>query len=381
MKEYSSWFQKAFHSPADRQWYLRRLIENQVVSQANLRLAHLLLSKKLSNLVITTNFDDFISRSLTIFGEPYIVCDHPETIQRIDPESDDLQIVHVHGTYWFYDCCNLEGEVQARSRRSTQRPSSMADFLDRIFINRSPLVLGYSGWEGDIFMSALKRRLKGELPYNLYWFCYQRSVIQALPNDLTEHPNVFFVVPELSKTGSDSRRSPVRRASQSRKPSTGDKASEAYLDASAALDALVAGLALDAPPLTRDPLGFFAKQLRHSLPPDEGVNKRPDPYLITKVIKRIERASQNLTATEQKLESVRDAVRRSQYREAISSASTVTDMEMADDQTRDLMECFWRALSFWTTRSRNSGLRSSHQFRRRPTTAESGRLRHKSLGG
>src|SRR5450631_3512683 len=66
---------------------------------------------------ITTNFDDFISRSLTIFGEPHIVCDHPETIQRIDPETDDLQIVHVHGTYWFYDCCNLEGEVEARSKK------------------------------------------------------------------------------------------------------------------------------------------------------------------------------------------------------------------------------------------------------------------------
>jgi hypothetical protein len=101
MAEYSWWFQRAFHSPADRQWYLRGLIANRFVSQANLRLAHLLLSKKLGNLVITTNFDDFISRSLTIFGEPHIVCDHPETIQRIDPETDDLQIVHVHGTYWF----------------------------------------------------------------------------------------------------------------------------------------------------------------------------------------------------------------------------------------------------------------------------------------
>ena len=130
MREYSWWFQRAFHSPADRQWYLRSLIEKQSVSHANLRLAHLLLSKKISNLVVTTNFDDFVSKSLTIFGEPHIVCDHPDTIQRIDAENDDLQIVHVHGTYWFYDCCNLEGELEARSRKSPQA-SSMADFLDR----------------------------------------------------------------------------------------------------------------------------------------------------------------------------------------------------------------------------------------------------------
>lgn len=79
--------QRAFHSPADRQGYLRSLIEDRFVSQANLRLAHLLLSKRMANLVVTTNFDDFISRSLTIFGEAHVVCDHPETIQRIAPRA------------------------------------------------------------------------------------------------------------------------------------------------------------------------------------------------------------------------------------------------------------------------------------------------------
>jgi hypothetical protein len=343
MGVYSWWFQRAFHSPADRQWYLRSLIENRFVSQANLRLAHLLLSKKLSNLVITTNFDDFVSKSLTIFGEPHIVCDLPETIQRIDPESDDLQIVHVHGTYWFYDCCNLEGEVEARSRRSRQTASSMADFLDRVLNNRSPLVLGYSGWEGDVFMSALKRRLKRGLPYNLYWFCYQRGDIQNLPSDLTDHPNVYFVVPELTKSGSDSRRSSGRRGSPSLKPAADEKTSESHLAASEVLDAIVSRLALDAPPLTRDPLGFFAEHLRRSLPPDEAVSVRPDPYLIGKVIRRIERARQNLTATEQKLESVRDAVRRSQYREAIGNASAIMDADIDKDEIGELTEMLFLA--------------------------------------
>src|SRR5512142_483974 len=67
MEEYSWWFQRAFHSPSDRQWFLRKLIEGKYISQANLRLAHLLLSKQIGNLVVTTNFDDFVSRSLSLF--------------------------------------------------------------------------------------------------------------------------------------------------------------------------------------------------------------------------------------------------------------------------------------------------------------------------
>jgi tetratricopeptide (TPR) repeat protein len=323
MREYSWWFQRAFHSPADRQWYLRSLIEKQSVSHANLRLAHLLLSKKISNLVVTTNFDDFVSKSLTIFGEPHIVCDHPDTIQRIDAENDDLQIVHVHGTYWFYDCCNLEGELEARSRKSPQA-SSMADFLDRVLSNRSPLIMGYSGWSGDVFVNALRRRLNRELPYNIYWFCYQRSMIQSLPDDVKGHPNVFFVVPEQANV-------------QARKVGAGEKLPEPTLPASEVLEALVSSFQLEAPPLTRDPLGFFAQQLRNSLPPDDATSVRPDLYLISKVIRRIERARQNLTVLEAALESVRDAVRRSQYSEAVGLAIAVGD-KGDDDQRKELTE-------------------------------------------
>jgi tetratricopeptide (TPR) repeat protein len=342
MKEYSWWFQKAFHSPRDRQWYLRSIIERKFVSHANLRLAHLLLCKKISNLVVTTNFDEFISKSLTLFGEQHIVCDHPDTIQRIDPENDDLQIVHVHGTYWFYDCCNLEGEIEVRSRKSVQTASSMADFLDRILNNRSPLVIGYSGWSGDVFMTALKRRLRRGLPYNIYWFCYQRSAIHALPEELRTHPNVFFVVPEGQRTASDASRI---RTTEGRKATASQTSVEPTLPASEVLDALVTTFELQAPPLTRDPLGFFADQLRRSLPQDAEAHSGRDIYLIRKVIKRIELAGRNLSVTDSKLETVRDALRRSQYKDAILSGRVLASAELDDDQVRELIEALYLAAS------------------------------------
>ena len=157
---YSHWFDQAYPQPSDRQEYLRELIEGKPVSHANLYLAHLLLEKTITNLVVTPNFDDFLSRALTLFGKPHIVCDHPSTVGRIHPDQDDIQIIHVHGTYWFYDCCNLLGEINERSQSSAQTSSTMASLLDRILWERSPLVIGYGGWEGDVIMTALKRRLQ-----------------------------------------------------------------------------------------------------------------------------------------------------------------------------------------------------------------------------
>ena len=168
---YSHWFERAYPHTIERQEYLRCLIEGKPISHANLRLAHLLSEKKVASLVITTNFDDFLSRSLTLFGYPHIVCDHPKTVGRIDPEGHDLQIVHVHGSYWFYDCCNLRGEIEDRAQPSSDTILTMGNLLDHILFQRSPIVIGYGGWDDDVIMTALKHRLRsGALAYNLYWF-------------------------------------------------------------------------------------------------------------------------------------------------------------------------------------------------------------------
>src|SRR5215467_3152398 len=80
---YSHWFERAHPSARQRQQYLRSLIEGKPISPANLRLAHLLLDRRIANIVVTPNFDDFISRALTLFGKSHVVCDHPGTVERI----------------------------------------------------------------------------------------------------------------------------------------------------------------------------------------------------------------------------------------------------------------------------------------------------------
>ncbi len=195
---YSHWFERAFPQASQRQRYFKKLIENKPISHANFRLAHLLSERKLATLVVTPNFDDFLSRALALFGQPHTVCDHPNTVERIDPESPEIQIVHVHGSYWFYDCCNLRGEIEARTEDSRDRAVTMASLLGNILSRRSAIVVGYAGWEGDVIMTALMRRLKSGLPNNLYWYCFRRSGLDSLRLLLKNHRDVCLVLPPPS---------------------------------------------------------------------------------------------------------------------------------------------------------------------------------------
>lgn len=355
LDQYSHWFQTAYAEPDQRQRYLRRLIEGTPITHANFRLAHLLLDNTISNLVVTTNFDDFLSKALTLFGQPHIVCDHPSTVGRINHTRPMVQIVHLHGSYWFYDCCNLRGELEDRARQSRQTSSTMASLLDQILWERSPLVIGYSGWEGDVFMEALKRRTARPLGTNVYWFCHQRSKVDELSDELKGNPNVWLVVPPkpTTTTGSESTGTdePASRQESLKeieaKSSETRRSDEPTLPAQTVFDKLIQAFQLDAPELTRDPLGFFAKSLEESLPKDEASDSSSDLYTIKNIIERVRRAKQRdnqetaqrvLVPAESKLEEVRDALRRAEYREAIRKAEQIEFETLSTEKLEELAE-------------------------------------------
>jgi tetratricopeptide (TPR) repeat protein len=361
---YSHWFQTAYAEPYQRQEYLRALIEGKPITHANFRLAHLLLQHTISNIVVTTNFDDFLSKALGLFGKSHIVCDHPQTAGRINHTQPMLQIVHLHGSYWFYDCCNLRGELEDRAQQSEQTTLTMASLLDMILWDRSPLIIGYSGWEGDVFTEALKRRLARPLRSNAYWFCYKRSDVDSIPDWLKYHANISFVVPNkkpISKpdpgpaaTGTDARLKPGQPLVEDVKStaSSAEKLGEPVLPADTVLDKLIRAFELMAPELTKDPLGFFAKQLDNSLPKDPASDTDYDIYAIKRVIERVTRAKQrddNEAVSvageplDSHLEDVRDALRRADYREAIRQGSQIVLSDLSSEDLAELADAMWAA--------------------------------------
>lgn len=348
--QYSHWFQAAYPQPLQRQRFLRRLIEAKPISHANLRLAHLLLDKTITNLVVTTNFDDYLARALTLFGRTPIVCDHPSTVGRIDPEQPDIQIVHVHGSFWFYDCCNLKGELSQRAERQLSSSLTMASLLDRILANRSPVIMGYSGWEEDVFMAALRRRLAGTLPYNLYWFLYRSADVEVLPDWLRGHPQVRFVrgiepkgLPQTTpaEVGSSSPE-PVAAEPPGNSPA-------AILPAHIVLDKLIEAFALPAPKLTQDPLGFLSERLQKELLVEKSSSAFSDFYFLGSVIERIDQARAMSAQTveddiEGKVEAVRNALRRSMYAEVVIGAANIEPDKLNDEQAVQVLEALKTAL-------------------------------------
>jgi tetratricopeptide (TPR) repeat protein len=349
-KEYSFWMRKAYPQPKDRQNYLRELIEGKPISHANLRLAHLLLEPKIANLVVTTNFDDFLSRALTLFGKPHLVCDHPRTSGRIDPEREDVQIIHVHGSYWFYDCCNLTGEIAHRSELSPEQSQSMASLLDRILANRSPIVVGYGGWEEDVIMQALHRRLESGLNSNLYWFLRERPNPEKkpLPDWLRNHPHVIFVVPKeiLPESSSNNESQTVSgRGNTPKSLEKGDGLKGSTLDAQKVFGAMIQHLGIEPPLLTQDPLQHFREHLETSLPQDAGGQQ--DPYSFQAVIAQIGRAKeQEQEQQPDVLEPIRNAFRKAQYRETIQLVQKILLNGLENDlQRQELIRVLWSAAS------------------------------------
>ncbi|MFK8003869.1 MAG: SIR2 family protein [Polyangiales bacterium] len=310
---YSYWLEEAWPDPDQRRAYFRAKIEGKPLTDANLRLAHLLGSGSLTNLVVTSNFDDFLRRGLELFGYPHVVCDHPATSARIDLSSDDKQVVHVHGTYWFYDLVNTGQEIAERAR-GMRGGTGMSDLLDDALRSRAPLVVGYSGWEQDVIMQSLRQRLKSGLRHQLYWFLYNEHSGHDLPSWLRDHPNVRFVV--------DERTLPAERV----------------------FEALLRAFRVAAPALTRDPLRFFAGRLRATAP-QRNENAGPDLYYFDEVIRRVSSAAEGASKSPLgELERIRNAIRRGRFDEAASYARQASRSYLGKSEQVRLADALWPAV-------------------------------------
>src|SRR5205807_9176119 len=338
-------------------------VEGQPISPANLGLAHLMLGNSVTNVAITPNFDDFLSHALTLMGHPrFRVCDHPRTVDRIDVMSGETQIVHVHGTYWFYDQANLAGEIEARAQRSSQTAFTMASLLENIFRKRSPIVVGYSGWEKDVIMTALKRRLAGRLGYRMYWFCYRQDALVKFPDDLDGLEDVCFILPP----GPEKRVAPEQggfvaiHSKETRRavgPSTlliespldertVGREREEFLEADTVFKRLIGELGLQAPELVRDPLGFFASRFEKAIR-QWGGEEEGTVYSLRSVLGRIKAGQEGEQLRQREranLQRVYEAVARSSFEEAINVSREVNVESLGVDDKRELVQSLWAAV-------------------------------------
>jgi tetratricopeptide (TPR) repeat protein len=283
---YSYWVERAFPQPRQQQDYFRQMMEGKPISAATLRLAHILTDSRTPKIIVTPNFDDALSRAVRLFGREPVICDHPATTSRINLNSDDIRIIHVHGTYWFYDLVNLKEQISERSADSELTTLTMANLLTSLLRDRSPIVVGYSGWERDVIMTCLKRRLVGQLLLNhLYWFCYSLEDAERLPRWLKDHPNVRIVLPDSVLDQIKQNQPEISSDPANSDPLSGRETDRdgKKLKAETVFEEMIRAWDVGRPLLMKDPLGHFIEQLEQVIPRQEESrgSAAPNPYDFT----------------------------------------------------------------------------------------------------
>lgn len=241
-KYYSYWFGQAYKNKIHRQQYLKQIIDKARISTSNLLLAQILNSKKMATTVITPNFDNQLLKSLNLLGN-YNVFSANNVLDNIalTRNSSNIQIMHVHGTYEFYDCCNLEHEITRVASETGIK--STAGTIEEFLKNQAPIVMGYSGWEDDVIMSKIQERLMyAPLPYSLIWFCYSQRDYEILPEWLKLSDDVIFVLPEIANE---------------EEKITDDKEKYRFLPAEDVLSALISKFEFEAPKLFSNPIHYY----------------------------------------------------------------------------------------------------------------------------
>jgi len=346
MEQYSFWIEKAYPSQESRRIYFTGLIKDKPITHAHLRLAHLLTTNKVANIIVTPNFDDLLSRALWLFEKRHITCDHPKIIERIDPGRNEIQIIHVHGNYLFYDLKNLKGEIKERSELE-EKDVRMVERISSIMSQFSPIIVGYSGWENDIIMTALHRTIDEAAKNNIYWFCYQEEDCNSLPEFIKNNPYVKCVVASKSNgkylQSADLDRSDSKGNVPYQKEQIKDITPILNLSAQQVFDAFNRGFECGLPELTEDPLGFFIKKLENTTPSFVSVSDNfqtceQDLYSINMVIQKISRAKKcldnQILESENSLAKIIDAVRKSDYTSALKIPNEL-DLSILDEKQLD----------------------------------------------
>lgn len=285
-KYYSYWFGTAYKNKIHRQQYLKRIINSSKISTSNLLLAQILNSKKIATTVITPNFDNHLLKSINLMGNYEVFSTNSVSDNMaLSPNSSEIQIMHVHGTYQFYDCKNLDSEILEVANQHGIK--STAGTIEEFLKNQVPIVLGYSGWEDDVLMTKLRERLScTSLPYNLIWFCYSRRDYECLPAWLKDSDDVIFVCSFEFESEDE------------------HDEQEKYLPAEDVLSAMISRFSIEAPYIFSNPIKYYIEVIGGFLP------QNIDMFPVNAWKKRLDYFEEQLSELDKQIIELEDAAAR-----------------------------------------------------------------------
>ena len=261
MKYYSEWIEFAYPNRIDRSNLFKGLNAKAKISSANLILAQILDSKKFANTVFTTNFDDSLKRALNLIGtKEFVSAENAMDNLVVNNHTKEIQIIHVHGTYKFYDCANLEDEITEVAGQSGTISSTR--LLNTFLIDQAPIIVGYSGWESDVIMKCLKERISYPTPLRYIWVCHSTKNYDSLPQWLKVSNNIIFVVPSGNDENCDNG-DYIQEFTEN--------INESLIDATKFFKRLVYEFKIPTSTVLSNPYQYFSKTISELLPENEDV--------------------------------------------------------------------------------------------------------------
>ncbi|RJE46519.1 MULTISPECIES: SIR2 family protein [unclassified Dehalobacter] len=312
-KKYSYWIEQAYPNRINRSNYFKSIIKDSKISAANILLAQLIQSKKVATTVFTTNFDNKLKQALDLMGvsDVFVADNHLDNLS-IDVSSPDIQIAHVHGSYQFYDCANLDYEVSEVTGQNGL--TSVAQALRSFLQFKAPIIIGYSGWENDAIMNCLQERITYPIPYNYIWVCHSINDYYKLPGWLKECPNIKFISEyENSNKCND------KEASDKFSPYNQNESDALTIAASTFIASIIAKMKIDTPTIFVNPYLYYSEMLQKILPENE------DVLYLKRWAERMRYLEQNISLTESKIQGLQLASNRKDGKQITSCMTNLVN--------------------------------------------------------
>lgn len=155
---YSSILEQLRPSLEERRQYLEKFFIGKQPTSAHRAIA-VQVKRGLVTVIVTTNFDRLMEKTLDDEGVSYDVVAAPEDLAQVRPrEHSPCRILKLHGDYQRLNLRNIERELE---RLDEPLATEFQEILDRYGL----IVIGYSGTDKDFRYHLEARRSR----YGLYW--------------------------------------------------------------------------------------------------------------------------------------------------------------------------------------------------------------------
>ena len=186
--EYSLLFEEIYDQPSQRRVYIEECVKYAHPGWGYVYLTDL-LSKRLFDVIFTTNFDDLLNEACYLYSEDLrpIVAAHDSAIQGIRVTAKRPKIIKLHGDF-LYD--NIKNTLAELETLETNTKRKLAQFAKEYGL----VVLGYSGRDRSVMDNIeLLLREDDNLRQGVYW-CHRRGdSISGRLQSLLRRDRVYLV--------------------------------------------------------------------------------------------------------------------------------------------------------------------------------------------